>query len=418
MFPIKIFKENNKIFVSVEELGLFFTFSNFKISRMELNAFITIEARTDNTTLQKRFMRGSLYSQSFKTNFIKEIADLCIPKTGIKKEHLTTTAEEIFSKVIITYRELDALVDENEEIDFNNTFQYLYYPFVMERVPNLIYGKGGVGKSTFALYIGIKLTEICNGLYLDYEAEKDIWLQRVKRIRFSNNIQTPYKLFYRRAYVPLYEIVDILKEEIEQKEIKFIIVDSLGKACQGLNLIEAESASTFFNALDELKTTSLLISHIAKDNTGTPYGSVFFYNFARNIFEVDKFTDITKDTLYLTFYNTKNNYSKLAPPQFYAVNFADNKIEISQLSSLPEELRYGLDLITQITMLLKQNGAMKTKDIAKDLDVSIDTIRKTINRHKEFFVKIDDKWDLKENYPSYQDIDFEKFNEEKNEDEI
>lgn len=415
MFQIKIYKENNKIFVNLEkELGLFFTFSNFRISRMELNAFITIEARENGSTLQTRYMRGSLYSQSFKTNFIKEIADLCISRIEIKKERLTTIAEEIFSKVITTYRELDALVNEEEEVDLNRTIQYLYYPFIIEKVPNLIYGKGGVGKSTFAIYVGIKLTEYGNGLYLDYEAEKDIWLQRVKKIRFSNNIQTPYKLFYRRAYAPLYEIVDFLKEEIEEKNIRFIIIDSLGKACHGLNLIEAESASTFFNALDELKTTSLLISHIAKDDTGTPYGSVFFYNFARNIFEVDKFTDITKDILYLTFYNTKNNYSKLVSPQFYSVNFADNKIEISQLSSLPNELRYGLDLITQITMLLKQNGAMRTKDIAKDLDVSIDTIRKTINRHKELFVKIEDKWDLRENYQPYDDIDLEKFDENNN----
>jgi hypothetical protein len=411
MFPIeiKIFKENNKIYVDLQkDLGLFFTFSNFRISRMELNAFITIEAKENGTTLQTRYMRGSLYSQSFKTNFIKEIADLCIPRIGIKKENLITTAEEIFSKVILAYRELDTLIDEEEEVDLNKSIQYLFYPFIMEKVPNLIYGRGGVGKSTFAIYLGIKLTEFSNGLYLDYEAEKEIWLQRVKKIRFSNNIQTPYKLFYRRAYAPLYEIVDLLKEEIEQKEIKFIIIDSLGKACQGLNLIEAESASTFFNALDELKITSLIISHIAKGSDGTPYGSIFFYNFARNIFEVDKFTDITKDTLYLTFYNTKNNYSKLASPQFYAINFADNKIEISKLTSLPTELRYGLDLITQIILLLKQNGAMKTKDIAKDLDVSIDTIRKTINRHKELFIKIDDKWDLRENYPSYQEIDLEK----------
>jgi len=397
MFNLKIYKETEKIFVDlIDTFGLFFTFSNFRISRLELNCAITIQLIKQEKIISSRFLRGSLYSQSFKDDVLKIIADLCIPNNiTLKKETLRILVEEIFSNVILAYQKIDDFKEENPNVDISKDIQYLYYPLILERVPNLIFGEGGSGKSLLAIYLGLLISQKMNVLYIDYEAEEEIWQIRTKKIRVSNDIPQAYKFLYYRAYIPFHEMIEFLKWKINKENIGFVIIDSLGKACMGLNLIEAHSASIFFSALDELKVNSLVISHIAKEKQGIPYGSVFFYNFARNIFEVEKYANLEDNSLYLSLINTKNNYAKLSPPIYFWISFADNKIEIIKVDEIPQEHLYFLDTFTQIKLLLQRYEALSTKEIAKMLEKNPETIRKIIQRHKEYFVRISDKWALK-----------------------
>ena len=81
---------------------------------------------------------------------------------------------------------------------------------------------------------------------------------------------------------------------VAEHNIQFMIIDSAAMACGG-EPEAADVATRYWNALRTLGCTTLTIAHVSKTEasekgTSTPYGSVFWRNYARNAWEIKRGT--------------------------------------------------------------------------------------------------------------------------------
>jgi len=120
-------------------------------------------------------------------------------------------------------------------------------------------------------------------------------------------------LTYRHCALPLAEDLNEIRRIVLEGDIKLIIVDSLGAACGG-DMNSAEVATRFFSAIRQLPVTPLLISHVSKEveKEKTPFGSVYFYNYARNVYQLRKHEE--EDEITLGLWHKKCNFTKKNPP--------------------------------------------------------------------------------------------------------
>ena len=100
-------------------------------------------------------------------------------------------------------------------------------------------------------------------------------------------------------------------DKIQETDAKLIIVDSAAPAAGG-EAEKSNTAKTYHNALRELEITALTIAHVSKeaskeDGTTSPYGSIFYRNLPRNIWEIKQGETYTRTVKELGLYQTKYN---------------------------------------------------------------------------------------------------------------
>jgi DNA-binding transcriptional ArsR family regulator len=289
---------------------------------------------------------------------------------------------------------------------------YLLEPLLYLNHPTVIFGDYGSLKSLFALAIGYivqlpysdnnlglitpKESTIC--LYLDYEDDPLNFRKRWSAIEKGFGIEAAMPILYRRMTTPLADSVESLQSTIVDKDIKLLIIDSLGPAARG-NLNDPEPAIKYHEGLRKLGITSLTIAHNAKDpitRNRTIFGSVFFTNLARSVWECKAEQEIGEDEAIISVKNTKANLSKKHLPLGYRFTFTDKSIAIAKIDLKDTGLSGELPLRLQIKNLLKQ-GSLTIQSLSEQLDSKADTIGRTLRRMREAeqVVKLDDgTWGL------------------------
>lgn len=181
-------------------------------------------------------------------------------------------------------------------------------------------------------------------------------------------------------------------------KVKLLIIDSLGPAARG-NLNDPEPAIRYHAALRQLGITSLTLAHTAKDQVTkrrTVFGSIYFTNLARSIWEAKAEQEMGEDTTIISLKHTKANLSRLHLPLGYCFTFTDSTISIAKADLRGTTLSSELPLSLQIKNLLK-SGPLTVKGIAEQLGSGTDTIGRTLRRMrvKDQVVKLeDDTWGL------------------------
>lgn len=286
---------------------------------------------------------------------------------------------------------------------------YIVYPLILKNQISLVFGNGGVGKSTLALLLsvyaqgakgnlGIQAQQsVQSVLYLDYETDKDAILWQFKNI-LAGMESNGYTLQYRKCSIPLAEDIENIKQVVWQTNAGLVIVDSVGAAC-GSDLNEAHTANSLTLALRSLNTTCLLISHTSKEkqNKKTPYGSVYFYNNARNIWEVKKMQEAGKDEILIGLFHRKANLSKLHKPIGLKFIYLEDKIEVRRQDiNEVEEFAKEISLKERIISLLKEKGLLTATEIAEHLGVDPHEVRSRLSelKRKGIVTKISDRWGI------------------------
>lgn len=179
---------------------------------------------------------------------------------------------------------------------------YRIQPLVADDEPTILFGEGGLGKSTVALLCallvqaGVAHAGLAGvqgtALYLDYESTQRTMVRRAQRLREGCPLLHQTPLHYRRCVHPLATEAAYYREQVSRRQIIFLVIDSLALAC-GKELKEAEGAIQLFAALRELNVPCLIIAHTAKGDDGqgkktSVYGSVFFENLSRSVWEIKK----------------------------------------------------------------------------------------------------------------------------------
>jgi len=289
--------------------------------------------------------------------------------------------------------------------------EYLLQPLLYLNHPAVIFGDYGSLKSLLALAIAYivqlpyhdndlglitaKESTLC--LYLDYEDDPSSFRKRWSAIERGFG-KGAMPILYRRMTAPLADSIDGLQRIIDDKGIKLLIVDSLGPAARG-NLNDPEPAIRYHAALRTLGVTSLTTAHTAKDTftkRKSIFGSVFFTNLARAVWECKAEQETGEDEAIISLKHGKANLSRLHPPLGYKFTFTDNTIKIVKADLKDTGLSGELPLSFRIKDTLR-GGAMSVKEIAEQLGSGEDTTGRTLRRMrvKNQVVKLEgDTWGL------------------------
>jgi energy-coupling factor transporter ATP-binding protein EcfA2 len=273
----------------------------------------------------------------------------------------------------------------------------------------MAYGDSGAGKSTIAVASALSVEagipilglspEPGRVLYLDYETDSTEQDKRIRRIAHGFGLDDCPEIDYRRMILPLADDIGSIRRHVDSNGITLVIVDSVGFACGG-KPEDAETSLRMYLALRQLNVTKLLLHHVTgaqsrEKGRRHPFGSVYHVNVPRAHWEIRAAPETESATLRLALYNRWSNNAPRFRPMGYAVTFAQNAtyIKASDMMGVAE-LAAGVSIPDQIANALR-GGALSVQQLGELVDTTEGTIRSALNRGKERFVKVEDKWGLR-----------------------
>lgn len=316
----------------------------------------------------------------------------------------------VTGKTLEVARRGEPLIEIWPSEDDTLTPEYLLEPLLYRNHPTVLFGDYGSLKSISALMIayvvqlpymkntfGLKTraeSTIC--LYLDYEDDPSSFRKRWSALGRGLK-QGAMSIQYRRMTTTVSESVGELQQIIADGKVGLLIVDSLGPAARG-NLNDPEPAIKYHTALRQLGITSLTLAHTSKDHLTkkrTIFGSVFFTNLARSVWECKSEQEAGEDEVTISIKHTKANLSRLHPPIGYTYSFTDNSISVNKIDLRDTRLSGELSLSVRIKDLLRRN-TMTVKEIAEILEANEATVRTAIHRmaDKSQLIKVGNSWGL------------------------
>lgn len=285
--------------------------------------------------------------------------------------------------------------------------EYLAYPLLPEKQTTVLFGDGGSGKSTFTDYLAIVMglgldvkslrvvEDPITSIVLDWETDIDTHKWQIGRICSAMGLDEP-PIYYRQCYFSLDEDLPEIQKFIMDVDAKLIILDSAAAAC-GSDPMSPGVASKFISRdLRQLKTsegntiTSLIIAHTAKaDPLGkerTIYGSVFWKNYARSVWEAIGSEE--DDLLTVGLYCRKANLSRKFKPIGFRMEYMDGGIKVlpTKLDEVPQ-LVSNLRPDDQIEIMLK-HGSLTISEIADESGLPKATIKTVLHRNPHKFTKV------------------------------
>ena len=273
---------------------------------------------------------------------------------------------------------------------------WLLWPLILEDEINILFGDGGNGKSLIAMAAAVSLqtqSSLLSGMlpngttktmYLDWEASPNAHASRLKKLMHPAPI---LDMAYLRCSAPLHEIARQVQRHLTESGCSMVIIDSIAAACGG-EPEKADIALRLCNAVRSLGITALLIGHQTKgnDDTGKPFGSVFWTNEARSTMEIKRQQDAGQDTMNLGLYHRKINDGRLEKPLGISVSFSEDTIKFSSQSIVEvPELASRLPAKEVVQRYLMENGPASVEEIAAATDRKVNTIHKVFSDHRDTF---------------------------------
>ncbi len=368
------------------------------ISRIKEHSDGTVKGELKITTSVASF-NPHLYLAQF--NFVSSQSRRSLSTALLEKYpqwQWSDILEQLSAIILLKVRQGEPIEDLNPNEDIKQP-EFLLNPIIVEGESNLLYGEGGSGKSLLALLfcqiiqsnwwdnpfeLTIPKGKPVNALILDWETHSGIAKWRHKAM-LKGMARPFFTLKYRRCSAPLADDLEQIQEAIDANKSGFIVIDSAGMAAGG-DLNKSETATSFFKAVRKLKVTNLIISHTSKDQITkkkTPFGSVYFFNESRNIWEVNHVVDEKENRISVGLFHKKSNNARLSRPIGFDIAFIEDLIDIAS-----EDVRTiagfmkNLSLSVQIEALLKL-GSLDYKAIAKELGANPDSVKVTLSGMKK-----------------------------------
>jgi hypothetical protein len=290
--------------------------------------------------------------------------------------------------------------------------RYILEPFLIENYPNVFFGDPSSFKSSMAIIImgcvilpwqdnplRLKVPDRpIRTLLLDWETDLATIKYQVACFQRGMGLP-PIPINYRRCSTPLINDLEQIQNAIVDTKSELLVIDSLGLACGG-ELNEAGPAIQFFTGLRQLKITSLLLAHNAKNresNHKSIYGSVYFEAQSRSIWQLTKKQEKGSNELDLCLKNTKSPpFRKSYADLGYHISFGEDAMTVKTCD--PKSVSEFLETMgtqTRIIELLK-DGPLKPTDIATQLELTENNVRVVLSNLKKSneVIKINDGYGL------------------------
>lgn len=333
----------------------------------------------------------------------------------LEKHTTEVNWSELLTLITGKVLELARTADEVSEIwpDDKSTLEveYLLYPVLYLNHPSVLFGDYGSLKSWMSLVIAyiVQLPYYDNGLgfqvseksstclFLDYEDDNTSFQKRWSAMSkgFSH---TTMPLLHQRMTAPLYENVDQIKRLVDEKRVRLIIIDSLGPAARG-NLNDPEPAIKYHAALRQIGVTSLTLAHTSKDSLSkkrTIFGSVFFTNLARSVWECRAEQEVGEDEVIISLKHNKANLSRLHNPLGFKFKFGHNSVSVNKADLENTGLSGDLPIPRRIEALLANEGDLSNKEIAEKINEDYASVKAITYKmgKKGILVKVGGNWGL------------------------
>jgi hypothetical protein len=291
--------------------------------------------------------------------------------------------------------------------------QQLVGPFLSPDGVTVLYGRGGVGKGMVSIWLVGQLVELGhNVMVVDYEGHPKEWARRARNMGWDDeqlrsvHYRAPFGDDWEASRGALFEVSDLLSEEVRDLGIGYVIVDSYTTSTSsGDGLGGKDAAQEFFTAMARIGAPALVIAHVAGNQSrfpDKPFGSVFVHNLARETWAVEKANDndepeydpktahLQPRVMQLELRQQKKNDGAKAPPQFLSFSFhANGDIDAIQEHSQGRTLG---DLIRQLIPRLSGKATVKAIVSAIKTEtgetVAEDTVRRTMKRSPKRFIEV------------------------------
>lgn len=284
----------------------------------------------------------------------------------------------------------------------------IHTPFVMNPIvyrghQTLIFAPGGSYKSYLALYFtllaksgqrqnGIAAVQT-NVLYLDWELDKETVGARLKALQTGHPALANYRPHYRRCTQPLHLEAPQIAVEVVRLGIGLVIVDSAALACGG-DLLSPESAIKLQQALRRIGCASIVLAHVSKSTAAgqdkSAYGTVFFRELARNVWELSRPEGSDRVVLSQTGASCKNSFGRKQDPLGFEFLFESDRVRITAFNPADEEesgFEKKLPLRDRIQHLLRDGTSRSAKELAAALHARDSSVRSTLSTHRQLFIR-------------------------------
>lgn len=292
--------------------------------------------------------------------------------------------------------------------------RWLLWPYVEYGGPTVLYAKGDSCKSVLALAMAIS---VASGhsllgkpvgppvpvLYLDWETDAETHAERLRALCNANLFGCdPPQVRYRRMHTALADAAPDIRREVQARKMGMAVVDSVSYAVgAGIDINEQATASQFYIAAGILKIPVLAVSHIRKgrfesDDDSTPFGSVYWINGARVVWQLDTVKEEASHVALIRFIQRKANNTMRWHQHGYHLTFQpigeDNdelagiKLSRLDLATVPQ-FAGKLTWRNRIAAALGK-GAMTRDDLAEVLEIDpqdkdeIKNLRVNVSREK------------------------------------
>jgi len=386
-----------------------FTFSDIEYARkQEIFSFVLVsilhhEANEQDPLkmLAEEFScRLNLASQTGRESYARSMSKIVKNKQGYDSA-LSIACNAVMKELFSRPRCID-LVDAPQK----KAEKWLLEPFILDGAPNVLFGEGGGGKTFVALrwmlsiatgipFLGVTPTKTVPCMFLDYEDKNHEGLDRLMKLCGSKTLtpdgQTPdietlrnIKYFDPEG-IPIHDLIPTLKATIAEKKIQFILIDSAVYACGG-EPEKAEVVSRFFNDIAKLGVTTLIIAHETKsENHDHVFGSIFWRNCPRNIWNAQSEKDPTDDRkVSFGLFHRKCNQSAIRQPVPLRVFHGEGYVDIERGQTEEwggKSLTIGERIVSVLRSGPKQFGQI-VEAIQRDGEVKKDVITTTLSRLK------------------------------------
>lgn len=271
---------------------------------------------------------------------------------------------------------------------------WLLQPIAERNQHSMIFAKGGTGKSLVALALcasavsdqsfipGIEVTEFKHrALYLDWETDEETHELRLTQLCTGRGVIFPEdRIHYIRMDGPITDQVDYLHDYIVKNDIGLVVIDSVGAATQG-DINTPEAALGFIRAIRALgRVTVLSITHIGWEASDRPFGSSYFWNGPRSIWQLKGEQAQGESESNLGLFHRKTNNGMYQADIGLKVEFSETAIRYYRQNLQATKLASDTPPRDQIMEILS-NGRLRLGAIYDELpELQKATIRQTLAR--------------------------------------
>ena len=263
---------------------------------------------------------------------------------------------------------------------------------ILRAHPMILFGDGGVGKSTIALYIALTLAQRgIRVLYCDWEFSAEDHRERLGRLC---GLSMPREtLHYVRCAGPLVTEATRLQAHVAKAQIEYVICDSIGFAVAG-RPEEAEHAGAYYRAVRGLGIGSLHLAHISKSlehGEDKPFGSAFWANGARSLWFLKRSDDTEgPDIVNVALYHKKSNTSRRLPARGLRLTYSPAAITVARFDVADDDTLAATLPVWQRMQAALRHAALTEDALAEEVSAKPAAVRQVLRRSAHLFLRLVD----------------------------